>query len=204
MNKEKIGRFHSDNILEAADILFKKQGFEKTTIEQIAKKAEYSKPTLYAYFTSKEEIYAVILYRYMLEFSDEFSEILGSDAPVLTTYLDCCHAVLRLKTDYPVYFYGVIGSTDFKTKLLSEDRTAAIGEIGKTINTKICQLFSRAVCEGIIDKNTDIKFAYSYIWSCVIGIVNSQKLRFDYPDSDEYRRVLDKSFLKIIEGFKIR
>ena len=121
MNKEKLSRFHSDSILEAADVLFKKQGYEKTTIEQIAKESEYSKPTLYAYFASKEEIFAGILYRYMLKFNEKFNEILGESKPLIGTYLNCCHAVLQVKIEYPVYFYGIIGSIDYKNQSLTEE-----------------------------------------------------------------------------------
>jgi AcrR family transcriptional regulator len=43
-------------IEEAAAALFKKLGYEATTIEQIAKRAEVSKPTFFRYFRSKADI----------------------------------------------------------------------------------------------------------------------------------------------------
>ncbi len=47
-------------IVEAAERLFFANGFEGTTMDEIAKQAEFSKMTLYAYFKSKEELYHVV------------------------------------------------------------------------------------------------------------------------------------------------
>jgi AcrR family transcriptional regulator len=46
----------TNKILATARELFNKHGFEKTTIEEIARSAQMSKVTLYAVFSNKEEI----------------------------------------------------------------------------------------------------------------------------------------------------
>ena len=43
-------------IIDAAEGLFASKGFENTTMDEIAERAEFGKPTLYSYFKSKEEI----------------------------------------------------------------------------------------------------------------------------------------------------
>ena len=43
-------------ILDAAQYLFSSKGFDSTTMDEIAERAEFGKPTLYTYFKSKEEI----------------------------------------------------------------------------------------------------------------------------------------------------
>jgi AcrR family transcriptional regulator len=48
-------------ILEAAIELFSEKGYESTTMEEIAKRAELSKGLLYFYFDSKEEIFIKIV-----------------------------------------------------------------------------------------------------------------------------------------------
>jgi len=50
-------------ILKAAEKVFFKNGFENTTMDEIAQKAEYSKGTLYLYFKNKDELYAAIMLR---------------------------------------------------------------------------------------------------------------------------------------------
>jgi AcrR family transcriptional regulator len=50
-------------ILEAAEKLFFSQGYEKTTINDIASAAEFAKGTIYLYFSAKAEIYLAIINR---------------------------------------------------------------------------------------------------------------------------------------------
>jgi len=52
-----------EEILDAAEKLFLKDGFKDTSMDEIAKKSEFSKRTIYKYFGSKEELYAAIALR---------------------------------------------------------------------------------------------------------------------------------------------
>ena len=61
--KEKEIEFKENLIIEAAEKLFLEKGFEKTTMEDIASEADYTKPTLYKYFTCKEEILLAVYMR---------------------------------------------------------------------------------------------------------------------------------------------
>ncbi len=58
--RERLAR--EGEILSAAESFFVSKGFENTTMDEIAKAAEFTKRTVYQYFTSKENLfYAVIL-----------------------------------------------------------------------------------------------------------------------------------------------
>ncbi len=59
--KERERIYKRADILNASVYLFAENGFENTTIDDIAEKAEYGKGTIYNYFNSKEEIYSAIL-----------------------------------------------------------------------------------------------------------------------------------------------
>ena len=56
MRREKNKEFTRNLLIEAAMELFKKQEYQKTKIEEIARAAGVSKPTFFAYFKSKEQI----------------------------------------------------------------------------------------------------------------------------------------------------
>lgn len=58
-SKSRVERKKERTVQSIIDIsinLFKKQGFDATTMEQIAKEVDIAKTTLYNYFSSKEEI----------------------------------------------------------------------------------------------------------------------------------------------------
>lgn len=48
-------------ILQAAAEVFQENGFERSSMEDIRKRAEFSKATLYSYFPSKEELFMEIV-----------------------------------------------------------------------------------------------------------------------------------------------
>jgi len=56
VRREKNKEFTKNLLIEAAMELFKKQEYQKTTIEEIVRAAGVSKPTFFAYFKSKEQI----------------------------------------------------------------------------------------------------------------------------------------------------
>ena len=49
------------HILDSALSVFKNKGFEGSTMDEIAKDADFGKATLYYYFNSKEEIFVELL-----------------------------------------------------------------------------------------------------------------------------------------------
>ncbi|GAB4341237.1 MAG: TetR/AcrR family transcriptional regulator [Flammeovirgaceae bacterium] len=55
--KERERQEMRDNILKAAKELFIKEGYEKTSIRNIAESIEYSPATIYLYFKDKDEIF---------------------------------------------------------------------------------------------------------------------------------------------------
>ncbi|MBU1149647.1 MAG: TetR/AcrR family transcriptional regulator, partial [Proteobacteria bacterium] len=63
-------------ILKAARKLFFEKGFRQVTVENIARKAEFSKGSIYLNFSSKEEIYSQILLNDIDKLHDRVADIL--------------------------------------------------------------------------------------------------------------------------------
>lgn len=80
--KEREFKRREEDIIQAAFDLFAEHGIESVTIEMISEKAEVGKGTIYKHFTSKNDIFAVLIIRQ----GHELIELLGSipkNAPVL-------------------------------------------------------------------------------------------------------------------------
>lgn len=201
MNKQKISKFHQDSILEAADALFSANGFDKTTVDEIAKKAEYSKPTVYAYFSSKEEIFACNLYRHLETFRNKIERAVSEGENVTESYLACCFETLDFKRYYPIYYAGMMGALDYGRNGLSEIGFK-IRAIGAEINATVKKLFVQAERKGLLRADIDAESAYVYIWSCVNGIVTSPLLDTERLLGESNRRaVLKEFFLNVIRAY---
>ncbi|HEX9974657.1 MAG TPA: TetR/AcrR family transcriptional regulator [bacterium] len=61
--KEREKQIRQQHILDAARELFIRKGYHQTTLEEIARQAEFGKGTLYNYFRSKEDLFSGIIDR---------------------------------------------------------------------------------------------------------------------------------------------
>ncbi|GGA96952.1 TetR/AcrR family transcriptional regulator [Puia dinghuensis] len=63
-------------IVDTARVLFKKSGFKKTTMGDIARSLGKAKSSLYYYYPSKEDIFEAVIYAEMDELLDEIQQSL--------------------------------------------------------------------------------------------------------------------------------
>jgi TetR/AcrR family acrAB operon transcriptional repressor len=66
-------------ILDAAARLFVEQGFDKTTVEEIARGAGISKGAIYLHFRSKDALFEVLLAREMGRYGERWQERMEAD-----------------------------------------------------------------------------------------------------------------------------
>jgi len=67
-------------ILDAAAGLFQEMGYERASMNELAKRLGGSKATLYSYFTSKEEIFSAVIRAYATQHLTEAAEALAAPA----------------------------------------------------------------------------------------------------------------------------
>jgi AcrR family transcriptional regulator len=68
-------------LIEIARSLFAERGYEGTSIEEIALRANVSKPVVYEHFGGKEGLYAVVVDREMSDLLDRLTEALSAAHP---------------------------------------------------------------------------------------------------------------------------
>jgi|SRR5579859_83785 len=66
-------------ILDAAATVIIRQGYDKTTMGDIAEEAGASRGTVYLYFKGKEELFEALLYREYMEYSQTWLEQIEAD-----------------------------------------------------------------------------------------------------------------------------
>lgn len=75
-----------DDIINSAQIVFSKYGYERTTIELIAKEAGRGKSTLYYYFKNKEDIFVAVIDKEWNFLQRETIKIINSDSDTQTIF----------------------------------------------------------------------------------------------------------------------
>jgi AcrR family transcriptional regulator len=80
------------DIIDTARVLFKKSGFKKTTMGDIARSLGKAKSSLYYYYPSKEDIFEAVLHTEMDELLDQIHQSIArstSSKEKLTIYCRC-------------------------------------------------------------------------------------------------------------------
>jgi AcrR family transcriptional regulator len=75
------GQQRREQLLDVGRRLFAEKGFEAVSVEEIASKADVSKPVVYEHFGGKEGLYAVVVDREMSYLLVAISEALADDEP---------------------------------------------------------------------------------------------------------------------------
>ena len=83
--KEKDNKNTEAAILEAADRLFKENGFKGTTTTMIAGQAGVTHAMLHYYFRTKEQIFIKVLDGYILKMHDELRMTMSPEKGMLET-----------------------------------------------------------------------------------------------------------------------
>ena len=72
------GAQRREQLLDIGRELFGEKGFEATSIEEIAARADVSKPVVYEHFGGKEGLYAVVVDRELQRVLDRFTSALAA------------------------------------------------------------------------------------------------------------------------------
>ena len=156
-------------ILEAAVHLFGSKGYDKTSIDQLARKAGVGKGTIYSYFRSKSEI--------LLAFCDEELEYLhkemGRRIDDNTPFLDALVEIFMIEFRYVtrnrefgrVFLREVIFPSDLVVERSREidDRFIAI----------FIPLFEKAQQRGELRLDVELLFATGHFYALYIIAVSS-------------------------------
>jgi len=169
--KEKLAQFHRQNIVETAETLFAEKGIAQTTMDDIAKNADYSKSTIYVYFKSKEEIYNFIVYGHMCRLRELAEEVLHSGT-FEACYRHLCRGLVEFYEKYPLYFASIMGKISIAQKDLEEQEVLRhIYEVGEEINDRMLALFRKGMEEKYLRSNIRILPAVFTLWASLGSLI---------------------------------
>lgn len=170
--KEALIKFNRDNILDAAKRLFEQQGINETTMNDIAKEADYSKATIYAYFKSKDEIYNNIVCEYMKLLKDNLQETIQNNLGFEQCYFAICSSLVEFAEKYSFYFNSLIWEINADMQLMKEDVALYdIYNIGEEINEIILNLLKIGIEKKILREDIELMPTVFFMWSSLSGII---------------------------------
>lgn len=106
--KEREKEQRRSDILDAAEKVFFRKGYDQATMDDVAAEAELSKGTLYLYFKSKDDLYFAISLRAHRALRLMFEKAVSPDRTVVENILEVGKAFLRFSGESSDYFRTLV------------------------------------------------------------------------------------------------
>ena len=168
--KEREKELRLNGILDAAERIFAAKGFDATTMDEIAREAEFTKRTVYGYFPGKAEIFAAVTTRALGILVDMFTDAATFGETGFERVSGIGKAYVTFFETYPDYFRILSSKSNCGTaagkfadevKNLDEKMFGIItrsfddgrsdGSIRKDLNPKIAALHVVSVSNGLLE-----------------------------------------------------
>ena len=197
--KESLRDFHRKNIIDTATELFSQKGVAETTMDDIAKEADYSKSTIYVYFKSKDEIFTHIVYDNFLLLKQSIEKIINSSDDVEKCFFSFCNTHVEFQEQHPLYFDTMMNSIKKGEKEIANlPILQDIIHVSEEIDNLIIGFLQKGIdSKQIRNDIVPLQTAFTF-WACICGIISTTYKKEEYIK--KYMGVSKKQYLDY--GFK--
>jgi AcrR family transcriptional regulator len=201
--REKLARKKA--IVDAAREVFFKNGFQATTMDQIAEVADLSKGSLYLHFPTKEELYVTILIEGLEMLCRRFEK-------AVTGVKDWETQIRNIGNAYYAFYYGeknyfqilfLLQHGEIAPKVSDELRQACF-EKGVSCLNILCKAIETGMTEGEIEGQNAMELAV-ILWGAVNGIfLLYEEEDYNQIISTPLDQIIQTSIALLINGLRIR
>jgi len=158
-------------LIEIATEMFAQNGYENTSMREIAERAGISKPAIYYYFKSKEELFLEMLKTTFQKFVKSIDEVFTSDLSPKEKLLNLIIAMFEKTKEKPEIFRIIhsINLEDIKIDIALNFR-----ERFKFIRDNLKKIFDDGVKKGLFRNDIDM----DVFLACFNGALSLHVLRF--------------------------
>ncbi len=138
-----------DKILKVAARIFGKYGFQKTTMDEIARTAHKAKGSIYYYFSSKEELFLAVVSGEMNELKEALLEVAAEKTGATTMLRN--YMLTRMKVLEDAINYHETLKADFL------ETFEFLDELRTTFDTFEVELLSHILQQGVQERVFEIR-----------------------------------------------
>ena len=200
-----------NQILNAAEAVIEKKGFNNATMDEIAEEAELSKGTLYLYFSHKTGLYLAINKRGLKKLNDSFQEIMKKDLEGLAMVKELGESFLSFIAANPeytkalIYYESLVDDKD----LQGNKYTRECEELGRQLLMYLTRAIQVGMQDGSIAHRMEAKLLAIQIWASLRGMMQLYQVRSQHhlqkmmQDFEMNMETMIKQFLDVqIKGIQ--
>lgn len=196
--KEREKERRRQQIIVAAKRVFSEKGFNKATMEDIAKEAELSPGTLYLYFKNKEELYASLSLRILQYLHIRVTHVNKEAETDPIGKLDALMVAMYDVYDFdPLIIINMFHLQSSETlKNLSDELLQEIKDLSKKSIGAIADIFKQGIDAGLfIDRHPNA--LADIFWSLFSGVVLWEASKKIVDDKKDYLKDTLKTAFEI-------
>ena len=195
------------DIIDAAEKVFFANGYENSSMDAVAKKAEFSKRTVYVYFNSKEQIYFEIMIRGYRQLLRMMEEGFGKEKPA--SALDELHCIFftlfSFRQKYADYFKAIM---EYETKEdgyqsgVTDDSKEECYRLGEEVLSFLLEALKKGKNDGSFKRDMNCEKTALILWAFTIGVFNAGGKKKEYLENYHHTSVedfLEESFQLTIQ-----
>ena len=185
-------------IVNAARKLFFEKGFKYVTVDNIAKKSELSKGSIYLYFKSKEEIYTHILFSDIEKFNKKSAHLFRNDksAAELIHEFACIYIDFFL-SDRELFRIMMTFMLHTEDMNLAESTNEHIIEVTNNTIKIIETILQRGIEQDEFPADINVRQCRNAIWGVLNGIISLHLFTGKEANREERIRSTIKESLSI-------
>jgi AcrR family transcriptional regulator len=187
--RERSQRIQS--ILDAARLVFRNRGYLGATMGEVAFEAQVSKPTVYQYFKTKEDLFFSLMLPVIETMGSELSNLegrlsrgeYGSGAALLGDLFD---GLIRVYEEFPVAFRIVqLFQQSRLVRELDEEIRTALNEKGGRNFVLARKIVEQGIKRGLLKKTDPYRFV-DVIWGLFVGVVQLEDIKSQNSDENRF------------------
>lgn len=194
-------------IQEAAKKVFFKRGYQKSSVDKIARKAKISKGTIYLYFKNKEDLYLSLMlpmFREVTNLLEEF-ELKVDNNEFKTSYdffVEFSNILLHAYEYDPDGFmvFRAFQLGDFFSKV-SRETFERLNDVARKNNSIARRTIGKAIESGLLPPIDIIKIT-DISWGLFLGIMQVELDKLRWTKKDHIKDTLEYAFSIVSKGIE--
>ncbi|WP_022962225.1 TetR/AcrR family transcriptional regulator [Halopseudomonas pelagia] len=179
-----------DSILDAAEQAFFSKGFDKCSMDEIARTAQLSRALLYVYFKDKTAIMRGIMLRSVESLRNRFVEVSQSEDVGIQKVGALGRAYYTFSQEKPDYFDVLTQSGTFPHLLDEDEQSQALQCCGNEVMQLMVEVLTQGVADGSLSAERvadPVKTAY-FLRGALHGVImearQPDQKATDLPDAE--------------------
>ena len=170
--KEREKQQRKEEIIQAAEQVFFSKGFEQSTMDDVAERAELSKGTLYLYFISKEDLHMAVARKAIRLLRDHTQVASEGEGSALEKLGRMGRACIEFSRTYPDRMKAIMTLEELEPMALSASTSDVQEMIYKesTVGTVI-ELVEQGVREKVIRSDIPALLVAHTLWMTVLSVI---------------------------------